>query len=247
MNDPAKHAAIEVAHLTKTFGDGQNKTTILDDVSLDVSEGEFLMLVGPSGSGKTTLLSLIGCALRATSGSIKLYGTEITTKKDAELPQLRRSHIGFVFQGHNLIASMTASENIIFQMQMRGLSTKEATLEAHHLLERVGLSDKRNAKPKELSGGQRQRVAIARAVAGRPPIILADEPTASLDHKSGALVTELLRDLAAEMGHTVVVVTHDSRIFDLADRIEHLEDGRLIRRAESSFAGRNPVFNGGLS
>lgn len=239
--------AIEVTQLTKTFGDGQNRAVILDDVTLNVAQGEFLMLVGPSGSGKTTLLSLIGCALRATSGSIRLYGTEVTSKKDSELPALRRSHIGFIFQGHNLIASMTAAENIVFQMQMRGLSTAEATREAYHLLDRVGLGDKRHAKPRDLSGGQRQRVAIARAVAGRPPIILADEPTASLDHKSGALVTELLRDLAGELGHTVVVVTHDSRIFGLADRIEHLEDGKIMRVEESSLPERNPLLRGGLS
>lgn len=239
--------AIEVTQLTKAFGEGQSTTTVLENVSLHVEQGEFLMLVGPSGSGKTTLLSLIGCALRATSGSIRLYGTEITTKKENELPQLRRSHIGFIFQGHNLIASMTATENIVFQMQMRGLSTKDATNEAHHLLDRVGLGDKRTAKPRELSGGQRQRVAIARAIAGRPPIILADEPTASLDHTSGALVTELLRDLAGELGHTVVVVTHDSRIFDLADRIEHLEDGKIMRRGESHLPGRSSLPQGGLS
>ena len=241
--------AIEVIRLTKTFGDGQNKTTILNEVSLHVAQGEFLMLVGPSGSGKTTLLSLIGCALRATSGSIRLYDTEITSKKDAELPDLRRSHIGFIFQGHNLIASMSATENVVFQLQMRGVSTEDAVVEAHRLLDRVGLFDKRDAKPGELSGGQRQRVAIARAIAGRPPIILADEPTASLDHKSGALVTELLRDLAGEMGHTVVVVTHDSRIFDLADRIEHLEDGRIMRPQEASVSKANPTLtlNRGLS
>lgn len=240
-------AAIEVTDLTKTFGDANAATTILDSVSLSVERGEFLMLAGPSGSGKTTLLSLIGCALRATSGSIRLHGTEITAKKDSELSQLRRSHIGFVFQGHNLIASMSATENIVFQMQMRGLGTDEATREAHRLLEHVGLADKRDAKPHELSGGQRQRVAIARAIAGRPPIILADEPTAALDHKSGALVTRLLRDLAREAGHTVVVVTHDNRIFELADRIEHLEDGKLVGRVAPTISGENPVAKRGVS
>ena len=231
--------AIEVSKLVKVFGEGKNATTVLDNVSLYVARGEFLMLVGPSGSGKTTLLSLIGCALRPSSGSIRLYGTEVSSKTEKELPQVRRAYIGFVFQGHNLVASMTATENIVFQMQMRGFDTKTATREAHQLLERVGLSDKRDAKPGDLSGGERQRVAIARAVAGSPPIILADEPTASLDHKSGALVTELLRDLAMERGHTVLVVTHDSRIFELADRIEHLEDGVIIKAESASIPSIN--------
>ena len=231
--------AIEVSKLVKVFGEGKNATTVLDNVSLYVARGEFLMLDGPSGSGKTTLLSLIGCALRPSSGSIRLYGTEVSSKTEKELPQVRRAYIGFVFQGHNLVASMTATENIVFQMQMRGYDTKVAIREAHQLLERVGLSDKHDARPGDLSGGQRQRVAIARAVAGSPPIILADEPTASLDHKSGALVTELLRDLAMERGHTVIVVTHDSRIFELADRIEHLEDGVIIKAEAASIPSIN--------
>lgn len=226
--------AVEVSRATKVFGSGDTAQTVLHEVSLYVARGEFVFLAGPSGSGKTTLLSIIGCALRPTSGSVRLYGTEVTATRDQDLPAIRASHIGFIFQGHNLIASMSALENIVFQMQIRGFSRREAEAEAEELLTRVGLGEKRHALPSDLSGGQRQRVAVARAVAGRPPLILADEPTASLDHESGMLVTELLRDLASERGHSVIVVTHDSRIFHLADRIEHLEDGRFIRAEEAS-------------
>ena len=220
--------AVSARTVTKTFGSGPLAFQALKGVDVEVSHGELMMLAGPSGSGKTTLLSILGCVLSSTSGEVKIFGEDISARRESDLPRLRLSYIGFVFQGHNLIASMTAEENIAFQLQLRGVTRGSAKTEAARLLDRVGLGDKLDRKPEELSGGQRQRVAIARAVAGGPPLILADEPTASLDAKSGLSVTEMLRELAKERGHTVIVVTHDSRIFHLADRLVHLEDGRIV-------------------
>ncbi len=225
--------------MTKEFVEGDKVTVVLDGVNFFAARGEFLMLVGPSGSGKTTLLSIVGCALRPTSGAVRLYGEDVARLSEAELPALRRSHIGFIFQGHNLVASMSATENVVFQMQLRGYGRSESLREAQRLLERVGLEKERDRLPRDMSGGQRQRVAIARAVAGAPPLILADEPTASLDHKTGGIVVELLRNLADEGGHTVVVVTHDPRIFKFADRIEYMQDGHIVPREEASI----PMIN----
>ena len=220
--------AVSAKTVTKTFGDGPLAFQALKGVDVEVGHGELMMLAGPSGSGKTTLLSILGCVLSSTSGEVKIFGEDISARRESEMPRLRLSYIGFVFQGHNLIASMTAEENIAFQLQLRGVNRAHARTEAARLLDRVGLGDKRDRKPEELSGGQRQRVAIARAVAGGPPLILADEPTASLDAKSGLSITEMLRELAKERGHTVIVVTHDSRIFHLADRVVYIEDGLMV-------------------
>ena len=230
--------AIEARALTKTFGQGELAVPVLKGIDLTVRRGEFVMLAGPSGSGKTTLLSILGCVLNPTEGEVKLFGDTTAPRPEAELPRLRLAYIGFVFQGHNLIASLTATENIVFQLALRGCSNREGTREAHRLLERVGLGDKRDRKPSDLSGGQRQRVAIARAIAGSPPLILADEPTASLDAQSGLLVTEMLKELAREQGHTVMVVTHDNRIFQFADRMIHIEDGLI--RDEPSIPSARP-------
>jgi putative ABC transport system ATP-binding protein len=221
--------AIEARQVTKTFPDG---TLALRGVDLDVTRGELLMLAGPSGSGKTTLLSILGCVLRSTSGEIALFGKRIDALREKDLPALRLGTIGFIFQGHNLIASLSARENVALPMSLRGRSIGESLREADRLLERVGLSEKTRSLPARLSGGQRQRVAIARAVAGDPPLILADEPTAALDAETGASVSSLLRDVCRERGGTAIVVTHDNRIFHLADRLLHMEDGAL--RGESS-------------
>lgn len=226
-----RELAIDVQGVTKVFGQGPNAFHALKGVDFAAATGEVVMIVGPSGSGKTTLLSLIGCVLQPTAGSIRLFGDEVSRRREAELPRLRLSYIGFVFQGHNLIASLSATDNVAFPMQLRGWGATEARKESHRLLERVGLGDKLDRLPGDLSGGQRQRVAIARAVGGNPPLILADEPTASLDARSGVVVSEMLRDLAKERGHTVVIVTHDNRIFHLADRVVHIEDGQMLGRA----------------
>jgi putative ABC transport system ATP-binding protein len=232
MSEPA----IEVRSLVKTFGKGNLAVQALKGVDFSMRAGEFVMLAGPSGSGKTTLLSILGCVLAPSSGEVRLFGENVAEVAEPNLPRLRVSFIGFIFQGHNLIASLTAQENIAFNLQLRGWEVDSAMEEAAVLLDRVGLAGKLDRKPSDLSGGQRQRVAIARAIAGAPPLILADEPTASLDAQSGLLVTEILRELARERQHTVLVVTHDSRIFHLADRIVHIEDGRILDAPPTSDA-----------
>ncbi|MDP2275354.1 MAG: ABC transporter ATP-binding protein [Archangium sp.] len=224
MND----LAIELRGLTKTYGTGALAFQALKGIDLQVKTGEFMMLVGPSGSGKTTLLSILGCVLSPTEGEAVLFGEKLHGRKESELPDLRLSYIGFIFQGNNLIPALSVEDNVAFPLELRGASRKQALIEARDVLSAVGLSDKMKRHPNDLSGGQRQRVAVARAVAGRPPLILADEPTASLDAHTGQQVTELLKKLSTERGHTVVVVTHDNRIFHFADRTVHMEDGLLV-------------------
>jgi putative ABC transport system ATP-binding protein len=224
MND----AAIHLEGITKTYGTGALAFQALKGIDLTVARGEFLMLVGPSGSGKTTLLSILGCVLTPTSGTGQLFGEALHGRDEDELPDLRLSYIGFIFQGHNLIDALNIEDNVAFPLELRGYGRRDALKEAREVLGAVGLGDKLKRSPTDLSGGQRQRVAVARAVAGRPPLILADEPTASLDAETGQQVTQLLKTLSTERGHTVVVVTHDNRIFHFADRTVHIEDGLLV-------------------
>jgi putative ABC transport system ATP-binding protein len=219
--------AIVVRKVTKTYGSGATAFQALKGVDFEAKRGEFVMICGHSGSGKTTLLSILGCVLNATSGEVRLLGQDLSQPKESELAALRLSHIGFIFQAHNLIASLTAEENISLVLRLRGMGVSEAAAEARRKLAEVGLGEKTASLPRDLSGGQRQRVAIARALAGSPPLILADEPTAALDAQNGLAITETLRQLAKEHGHTVVVVTHDNRIFHLADRIVNIEDGLI--------------------
>lgn len=224
-----QQVAVDVKNVTKTYGSGATAYTALKGVDFHAEPGEFVMLSGPSGSGKTTLLSILGCVLSPSSGYVGLLGEDISVAKEKDLPRLRLQYVGFVFQAHNLLASLTATENIAMLLRLRGWAQKDAVKEAHHLLDQVDLADKYNSRPGELSGGQRQRVAIARALAGSPPVILADEPTAALDAHNGLRITEILRELAKEHGHTVVVVTHDNRIFHLGDRIVRIEDGLILK------------------
>jgi putative ABC transport system ATP-binding protein len=218
---------VRARQITKVYGEGDVAYHALRGVDLDVHTGEFMMLAGPSGSGKTTLLSIIGCVLSPTSGSLELFGEDVSKLRESRLPKIRLSKIGFIFQGHNLIASLSARDNVALVMRLQGMNARDALRRADDMLAKVGLGDKTHSLSSQLSGGQRQRVAIARALAPAPPLILADEPTAALDAQSGLVVTELLRRLSREEGHTVVVVTHDSRIFHLADRMVHIEDGRI--------------------
>jgi len=220
--------AIDARALEKTYGNGPLAYQALRGVDFTVPKGQFRMLVGPSGSGKTTLLSIVGCVLTASDGELRLFGEPVTGRKESTLPGLRRALIGFIFQTHNLIASLDARENVALALQLRGFARRAALTEADRLLERVGLTDRAYAKPAELSGGERQRVAVARAVAGEPPLLLADEPTASLDAVNGLRATELLREVSRERGTTVVVVTHDNRILHLADATSYIEDGRIV-------------------
>lgn len=220
-------SGVEIRGITKTYGAGPTAYQALHGVDLSASPGEFVILSGPSGSGKTTLLSIIGCVLSPTSGEVRLFGHDVARRPESDLPALRLAFVGFVFQGANLLASLPILENVALPLELRGRPRRDAWEEARGLLERVGLGDRFASKPADLSGGQRQRVAIARALAGSPPLLLADEPTAALDATNGLKVTEMLRTLAKAHGHTVIVVTHDSRIVHLADRVVHIEDGTI--------------------
>ena len=205
----------------------------LKNVDLEVSESELLLLLGASGSGKTTLISIVGCILSATSGSCKIRGVETVGLPQSKLPRVRLENIGFVFQGFNLFPALTAQENIEIALDLKGIRGGKARKRAAESLERVGLKEKLRSYPADLSGGQKQRVAIARALAGEPHIILADEPTAALDSESGRIIMDLLQELAHEKNRAVIVVTHDNRIFDYADRIVHIEDGRVLERMKA--------------
>ncbi|MBF2078969.1 MAG: ABC transporter ATP-binding protein [Synechococcales cyanobacterium T60_A2020_003] len=219
--------AIVAEHIGMTFQNGNQSFEALRDVNLTVRGGEIHLLMGPSGSGKTTLLSILGGILKPTRGRVWLLDEEITRMASSKLAEFRLHNIGFIFQGFNLFPALTASENIRIVLKLKGYSASASRKEAADLLEQVGLGDKRKMLPQQLSGGQKQRVAIARALAGSPPLIMADEPTAALDSKNGAAVIHLLRTLAKDKGTTVLMVTHDPRIMDVADRIAYLEDGHL--------------------
>jgi putative ABC transport system ATP-binding protein len=227
-------AAIAVSRVSKTYGTGPTAVRALVDVSLDVRAGEVLLMMGPSGSGKTTLLSIMGGILDASSGSVRVQGQELVGLAERERPRLRRTHIGFVFQGFNLFPALTALENVALPLDVRGERGPEARDRARVALERVGLGDKLATHPADLSGGQKQRVAIARALVGSPSIVLADEPTAALDSVSGRTVLTLLRDLAHDGARAIVLVTHDHRAVAYADRIVSIEDGRLREGAHDA-------------
>ncbi len=220
-------AAVSVKNLTKVYASGEAAVRAVNGVNLDIHGGQVTMLMGPSGSGKTTLLSIMGCILRATSGSVRIRGEEVSHLKERQLPSIRLAHIGFIFQGFNLFPALTAGENVEYIGSLKGLHKAEARRRTESLFEQVGLAEKYNAFPEDLSGGQKQRVAIARALAGDPEIILADEPTAALDSQSGRTVIEMLAALAHDRGRAVVIVTHDNRIVEFADRIINIEDGKV--------------------
>lgn len=206
---------------------GQQRFQVLREINWEVNHGDIQLLMGPSGSGKTTLLSILAGLLTPTTGKVYLLGEEITSMSRSRLARFRRENIGFIFQNFNLFPALTAAENVEVVLNIKGIKGRKARDEAHALLEQVGLNRVVNQKPRDLSGGQKQRVAIARALAGNPPLIMADEPTASLDSQSGHTVIELLRELAKEQGCTVLIVTHDTRLVDAADRVAYLEDGVL--------------------
>ncbi len=227
---------IEIRDLVKSYGSGAAAVHALRGVDLAAGAGEVLMLMGPSGSGKTTLLSIMGCILRATSGSVKIGGREISGLPESSLPAVRLKHFGFIFQGFNLFPALTAQENVEIALHLKRVRGAEAARRAAALLEQVGLGAKRGSYPADLSGGQKQRIAIARALAGDPPIILADEPTAALDSHSGQKVMEILTMLARERGRAVVIVTHDNRVLHHADRIVHIEDGQIANSTEQEQA-----------
>jgi len=218
---------LEIRGIVKRYGSGPASVTALRGVDLKLQAGEVVMLMGPSGSGKTTLLSVMGCILRATSGSVRVNGLETSGLTERELPEVRLRHFGFVFQSFNLFPALTALENVELTLHLRRTARPEARRRATELLEELGLYDKLHKRPEELSGGEKQRVALARAVAGEPHIVLADEPTAALDSQAGKQVIEILSALAHRRNKAVAVVTHDSRLTDYADRIVRIEDGAI--------------------
>lgn len=233
---------LRATHLVKTFGRGHTEVRAVDDVSLAVGRGELVLVMGPSGSGKTTLLSMLGGLLRPTMGRVFIDGTEITALGETGLPAIRARSIGFVFQSFNLLDALTAEENILFPSHLLKSGRSSARGRAGELIERLGLERRRTSRPATLSGGEKQRVAIARALINRPPLILADEPTGNLDSASGQEVLMILHDIARDEGRSVVLVTHDPRVEDVADRILWLEDGALRdRKNEAHQWVRDPV------
>jgi putative ABC transport system ATP-binding protein len=218
---------IVAENVGKTFGTGQRQSIILRGVSLTVSAGEVVLLVGPSGSGKTTLLSILGCILTPDGGRVEVLGSEVSRMDARQLTAFRRQHLGFIFQSFNLFPTLSALDNIRLSLTMRGTTLRAATEQAAELLNLLGLWHRAHLRPASLSTGECQRVAIARALADCPSILFADEPTASLDAENGQNVMSLLTRLARERGVTLVIVSHDNRIFPFADRILHLEDGSL--------------------
>jgi putative ABC transport system ATP-binding protein len=222
--------------VTKEFGDGDSKVLALRGVDMDVSAGQMTLLVGPSGCGKTTLISIIAGLLDATGGELTVLGQDMRKLRGARLVNFRRQNIGFVFQQYNLLPALTAAENAAVPLIISGMPRHKAVARAREILDMVGLADRGHSLPSQLSGGQQQRVAIARALVHEPKLLVCDEPTAALDAHSGHTVMELLKKVAVQPGRAVIVVTHDSRVFEFGDRIIHMSDGR-IERVEIPAAG----------
>jgi putative ABC transport system ATP-binding protein len=221
-------APVEIRALGYAYGEGELRRPVLRDIDLTIHPGEIVLLTGPSGSGKTTLLTLVGALRAMQEGSCRVLGQELMEATEAQRVALRR-RIGFIFQQHNLLGFLTAQQNVAMAIELDPRTTEAGRLErATAMLAAVGLGDRGASRPDQLSGGQRQRVAVARALAGEPGLILADEPTAALDRQSGGEVVRLLRDLAKRRGVPILLVTHDPRILDLADRIVSMEDGRIV-------------------
>ena len=235
-------APIALEDVSYSFGKGALEKQILFDVGTRIEGGEIVILTGPSGSGKTTLLTLIGALRSAQKGSVKVLGQELLRASEKALIKVRRQ-IGYIFQSHNLLDSLTIHQNVQMALQLGGIGGAEAGKRITDVLQRVGLAEHEHKFPGELSGGQKQRAGIARALVNRPQIVLADEPTASLDKQSGRDVVDLIQDLAREDGSAVILVTHDNRILDVADRILHLEDGRMKSLSEVVSEGTSRMLN----
>ncbi len=223
--------ALRMEDVTKVYGSGERAVRALEDVSLEARVGEVVLVMGPSGSGKTTLLTIAGALLKPTRGTVWLGGTNVTEMGETRLAFIRREKVGFIYQSFNLLEALTALENVSLVATAAALNGAAPHEVAQEFLETLGLGNRLHALPKQLSDGEKQRVAIARALAKNPALMLADEPTANLDAKRGHEVMELLRQKALETGKAVIIVSHDHRIRDVADRVVWLEDGRL--RAES--------------
>ena len=230
MTEPA----ISIRHLNHYFGTGDLRKQVLFDINLDIPAGEIVIMTGPSGSGKTTLLTLMGGLRSAQEGSLKILGEEMQGATKRKLMQVRQQ-IGYIFQAHNLLTFLSAKQNVRMSLELHDRYFKQNMDQvANEILNSVGLGDRVDYFADSLSGGQKQRVAIARALVSRPRIVLADEPTAALDKKSGRDVVELMEKLAKEQGCTILLVTHDNRILDLANRIVYMEDGCLMNHSDST-------------
>lgn len=227
---------IEAAGIVKCLGKGAGEVRALNGVNLALRGGELTLLMGPSGSGKTTLLSVLGCLMTPTEGSVRVHGQLASGARPAELARLRRDHIGFIFQSYRLFPTLNAIDNVRLVLDVRGERAAPALAKAREALLAVGLSHKENAFPSELSGGEQQRVAIARAIVGDQSAILADEPTGALDSENGLAVMTILAQIAKDPARGVLVVTHDPRILPFADRIIHIEDGRIRNAARAEIA-----------
>ena len=221
--------AVNCQNVTKKFGEGEAAVYALSGLNLEVAEGEFMMLVGPSGCGKTTLISIIAGILKQDNGKCEVLGEELAQLRSGKLLDFRAQNIGFIFQSFNLLPSITIAENIAVPLIINGVPWAEALKQANQLIEEVGLQGRGEALPGQLSGGQQQRVAIARAIVHRPRILVCDEPTSALDHDTGQKIMELLKALNKSRGTTLLVVTHDNRIFPYASRIAHMDDGKILR------------------
>ncbi len=221
-----KPVSLDIRGINHSFGTGDNAKQVLFDNNVVIREGEVVIMSGPSGSGKTTLLTLIGALRSIQEGEIQALGTPLSSLKPAQQVEVRKK-IGFIFQAHNLFASLTARQNVRMALELGSLPANRRNAEADRILTELGLGERLHYKPRKLSGGQRQRVAIARALVNRPRLVLADEPTAALDKETGALVLEKLKNLARQDGTTILIVTHDARILEAADRIINMVDGRI--------------------
>ncbi len=227
---------VEAVDIAKWLGTGAAQVQALKGVSLTLRGGELTLLMGPSGSGKTTLLSILGCMLTPTRGTIRLGGRSTEGAGPEELARIRREHVGFIFQSYHLFPTLTAIDNVRLALDVRGENSVRAVAKAKDALAMVGLAHKTNAFPLELSGGEQQRVAIARAIVGQPSAVLADEPTASLDGENGNAIMTLLAEIAKDSSRGVLVVAHDTRILRFADRVVHIEDGRIVREQRGDAA-----------
>jgi putative ABC transport system ATP-binding protein len=225
---------LEAKNISKNFGRGHTEVRAVASANLSLQGGELTLLMGPSGSGKTTLLSILGCMLKPSKGTLKICGDSAEKAGPEQLAEIRRSHIGFIFQSYHLFPTLTATENIRLALDIRGQNGGRATAKSQRLLEKVGLARKGASFPREMSGGEQQRVAIARAIVADPSVILADEPTAALDTNNGRSVMEILSGLAKDKNRAVLVVSHDSRVIPFADRIIHIEDGVLKNESPAS-------------
>jgi putative ABC transport system ATP-binding protein len=224
--------ALKAEGLSKIFGEGDIQVRAVDSIDLAVAPGEVVLIMGPSGSGKTTLLSMLGAMLRPTSGRVVIDGVDLAALRESRLPSFRAHRFGFVFQDFNLLSALSARENVELALNLAGVRGRPARAKAEELLQRFRLGERLDFRPHKLSGGEKQRVAIARALANDAPVILADEPTANLDSRIGHEIARLLRDAATLHGRSVVIVSHDTRLRDIADRVLWLEDGRIKTMTE---------------